>query len=269
MVVLYGRAGRLTAKNGGFRAGPSGGGAGEPLKAEETTVFADVWNGWTPTVSHEEHTHDMSYSGDQFTNEISGFSNEDQFVMRWRGEITVPTAGAYTFQTTSDDGSVLYIDTVRVVDNDGDHGVRDMAGTIDLTEGMHAITVTFFENGGGQELTVKWSPTSGAELVVLSNDVLSNSVGCGSAATASVCVATLYQHGGYSGWSAMFSEGDYMIDDMVAHGARDNDASSLIVEGSDCHATIYENSDFTGASPFPTRVTISLNLVYRCATVFH
>eukprot|EP01046_Picozoa_sp_COSAG06_P042335 COSAG06_NODE_5380_length_3513_cov_14.915934_3_plen_39_part_00 len=35
--------------------------------------------------------------------------------------ISIPVAGDYTFQTTSADGSMLYIDQQLVVNNDGKH----------------------------------------------------------------------------------------------------------------------------------------------------
>ena len=43
------------------------------------------------------------------TEEISGFDPMDQFVMRWRGNLTVTREGPYEFMTESDDGSYLYV----------------------------------------------------------------------------------------------------------------------------------------------------------------
>ena len=43
------------------------------------------------------------------TEEISGFDLMDQFVMRWRGNLTVTREGPYEFMTESDDGSYLYV----------------------------------------------------------------------------------------------------------------------------------------------------------------
>jgi len=39
-----------------------------------------------------------------------------------------------------------------VVDNDGLHSLEEKSGTIALAGGMHAVTVDFFEKGGGHEL---------------------------------------------------------------------------------------------------------------------
>ena len=81
---------------------------------------------------------------------------DDYFGFRFSGQIKVATAGSYTFYTTSDDGSQLYIGNTLVVDNDGLHGMVEQSGTISLTAGMHPITVTMFEKGGGEGLVVEY-----------------------------------------------------------------------------------------------------------------
>merc|ERR1711935_1148887 len=60
----------------------------------------------------------------------------------------------YGFRTTSDDGSRLYINGKRVVDNDGKHGMRTREGKIALNKGRHSLVITFFEDGGGAGLQV-------------------------------------------------------------------------------------------------------------------
>ena len=83
-------------------------------------------------------------------------NRDDQFGLRFRGCIDVPTSGTYTFYTTSDDGSKLYIGTTQVVDNDGLHPAQERSGTISLTAGLHPITVTFFDKGADQALETRW-----------------------------------------------------------------------------------------------------------------
>ena len=81
----------------------------------------------------------------------------NDFGLHFQGYIEVTTAGDYDFFTTSDDGSDLYIDGVKVVDNDGLHGRREATGTINLAAGTYKIDVLFFENGGGDSLDVAYS----------------------------------------------------------------------------------------------------------------
>ena len=88
--------------------------------------------------------------------DISQRTQNDYFGFRFTGQIDIATAADYTFYTTSDDGSQLYIGGTLVVDNDGLHGMAEQSGTISLTAGMHPITVTMFEKTGGEGLDVEY-----------------------------------------------------------------------------------------------------------------
>src|SRR5205085_2412141 len=48
-----------------------------------------------------------------------------QFALRFSGAINAPKDGSYTFWTSSDDGSRLYVDGKLVVNNDGLHGMEE------------------------------------------------------------------------------------------------------------------------------------------------
>ncbi|MCH7689291.1 MAG: c-type cytochrome, partial [Planctomycetes bacterium] len=80
----------------------------------------------------------------------------DRFALRFTGEIQIPRSGRYTFFTTSDDGSRLYIGAQLVVNNDGKHGMVEKSGRIELSAGSHPIVVTYFDNGGSDGLNVSW-----------------------------------------------------------------------------------------------------------------
>ncbi len=81
---------------------------------------------------------------------------DDNFGFRFRAYIDIPRDGTYTFYTTSDDGSKLYINTSLVVNNDGLHGSQERGGSISLTQGSHLIEVTYFEKGGDNVLYVQY-----------------------------------------------------------------------------------------------------------------
>ena len=84
----------------------------------------------------------------------------ETFSIRYLGRIEINTSETYTFFTNSDDGSKLFIDGTEVVDNDGDHAPVEVSGTIALTPGVYDFEVLFFENGGGEVLTVSYqTPT--------------------------------------------------------------------------------------------------------------
>ncbi|MEM8486210.1 MAG: putative Ig domain-containing protein, partial [Bacteroidota bacterium] len=88
--------------------------------------------------------------------DISNRDTEDFFGFRFTGYVNIETAGDYTFYTTSDDGSQLFINDNMVVDNDGLHAAAEQSGVVNLDEGYHAIEVTFFEHGGAASLVVQY-----------------------------------------------------------------------------------------------------------------
>jgi len=96
-------------------------------------------------------------SGTVSTFSLSPRLRDDNFAFRYTGYVSVPTDGVYTFYTSSDDGSQLSIGSTLVVNNDGPHGTQERSGQIGLKAGLHAITVTFFEQGGDQVLNVSYA----------------------------------------------------------------------------------------------------------------
>lgn|GEM_PF-2440275 len=90
----------------------------------------------------------------------------DDFAYRYTATITVPSDGTYTFYANSDDGSEVYVDDGRVVANGGDHPPETESGDVQLAAGTHDITVTYYEQGGGEALDLEWSgPEFGREAV--------------------------------------------------------------------------------------------------------
>jgi hypothetical protein len=98
------------------------------------------------------------------------------FVVHAIANLTVAT-GEYTFRLRSDDGSELYIDDKLVIDNDGLHGAEDKDGTVQLTAGMHALRVNFFEAGGGQELRLSWKRPGDSAFSIVPSSALSTDAG--------------------------------------------------------------------------------------------
>ena len=92
----------------------------------------------------------------EITMNVPQREQNDKFALRFTGTIQIPQAGKYTFFTNSDDGSRLYIGEQLVINNDELHGMVEKAGGIDLPAGSHPLTVTYFDNGGGDGLVVTW-----------------------------------------------------------------------------------------------------------------
>ena len=129
-----------------------------------------IKEGQTPNVDVLKPTIDWSGDGD-----FGGLT--DNFIVHVIANLTVPTAGTYTFRLTSDDGSELFIDDGLVIDHDGLHGETDKDGAVELTAGMHALRINFFEAGGGQELTLSWRPPGASAFSVVPNSALSTDAG--------------------------------------------------------------------------------------------
>ena len=82
---------------------------------------------------------------------------QEQVAVVFESYLEVLKDGTYRFFTNSDDGSKLYINGIEIVDNDGDHGVRELSGSLELSKGKHLVRVEFFNGGGGYHLDVKYA----------------------------------------------------------------------------------------------------------------
>ncbi|MEV7786263.1 family 16 glycoside hydrolase [Streptomyces sp. NPDC088106] len=122
--------------------------------------------GQTPNVDKLMPVVDWKSTGD-----FGGFS--DNFVTQVTGNVHVPADGSYVFRLTSDDGSRLLIDDRVVIDHDGLHGAEPKDGTVQLTEGMHALRIDHFERGGGEQLTLAWQPPGADGFATVPNAALS------------------------------------------------------------------------------------------------
>jgi hypothetical protein len=83
-----------------------------------------------------------------------------EFAFKFLGFINIPTTGSYTFYTTSDDGSNLYVggfDSAHlVVKNDFAQGATQRSGTVSLNQGRYPLYVTYFQGTGGSSLVAAY-----------------------------------------------------------------------------------------------------------------
>jgi len=98
----------------------------------------------------------VSRSGTVPTVQLRGDETGDRFGVTLEGWINVPGDGIWEFSLTSDDGSVLWIDDVKAVDNDGFHGPEAKVGPVPLRSGLHRIRVVMFQGGGAKALSLGW-----------------------------------------------------------------------------------------------------------------
>ena len=87
---------------------------------------------------------------------IAPMQRKYYFGFEYEGYIKIDKAGTYTFSTTSDDGSALWIGSTKVVNNDRIQDETTRSGKISLKAGMYPIKVSFFEHANGETLEVKY-----------------------------------------------------------------------------------------------------------------
>ncbi|MEI7642825.1 MAG: N-acetylmuramoyl-L-alanine amidase [Chloroflexales bacterium] len=72
----------------------------------------------------------------------------DGFIIEQTRVFVAPTTGDYSFQTTSDDGSWLWVDGAAAVVNAGLHPSSSITGTISLAAGRHVLSFKYFDRSG-------------------------------------------------------------------------------------------------------------------------
>lgn len=106
--------------------------------------FAATTQTGTPVTSRCEDSIDSDYG----TGHPAGVQvGDDRFSVRWT-RVGDFTAGRYLFSSTADDGMVVRLDGVTVVDNGGGHTVRTLTTGVDVTAGPHTVVVTYQELTG-------------------------------------------------------------------------------------------------------------------------
>ncbi len=92
-----------------------------------------------------------------------GKKRTDKFAFEFTGYIKIERDGVYHFYAESDDGSVVFLDDIKVVDNDGDHGTVEKEEKAALKKGYHKLTVRYFDSGGGNALKISLRPEGGVK----------------------------------------------------------------------------------------------------------
>lgn len=94
-------------------------------------------------------------------------NQEDNYALLYEGFIYIPQTALYTFATSSDEGSRVYIDApysadiTPLVDNDGIHAPVLKFNMISLTRGYHRIVVSYFDRSGSEAMDLFWTNNMG------------------------------------------------------------------------------------------------------------
>ncbi len=74
-----------------------------------------------------------------------GVQQKIKFAMILDAEVEIPLTACYEFSLSSDDGSILWIDSTLIIDNDGGHQMRMKQDSIVLTAGNYPVKVWYFQ----------------------------------------------------------------------------------------------------------------------------
>jgi hypothetical protein len=94
---------------------------------------------------------------------------KDNFSIRWSGYVQTTTAGAYQFQTVSDDGVRVFVNGQQVISNWTYHSpTRDTSAAITLPAGTRIpIVVEYQDQIGYAQIQLLWKPPGASSFVVV------------------------------------------------------------------------------------------------------
>ncbi len=83
---------------------------------------------------------------------------DDNFSVRWSGQVEAAFTETYTFYARTDDGVRLWVEGLQLIDNWVDRSATENRGTIDLVAGQfYSVVMEYYENGGGAVAELRWS----------------------------------------------------------------------------------------------------------------
>ena len=83
-------------------------------------------------------------------------SYQSPFTIEWDGLLKIRHRCNYTFILGSDDGSALFLNGQLIIDNGGTHGLQEKTQTVLLKPGFYRFHLTYFDQGGGAVVYLKW-----------------------------------------------------------------------------------------------------------------
>ena len=194
----------------------------------------------------------------------------DYWSVRHTGAITIPTAGNWTFYLNSDDGTKLWLDDSEVVDNQGEHGMREVSDSVWLDGGDHSLRTEFFEHGGWAGFTLSWEGpnqtkqvipasafTRGVSTPTVQNDLIhqwtfDENNGTTVADSAGSADLTLFGSNNGSGWQPCLFGNCYSFD-----GTDDFAKVDVTDWGGDFSVSLWVNTDDVNQSQFSSALAVN------------
>ncbi|HID35695.1 MAG TPA: hypothetical protein EYP25_14220 [Anaerolineae bacterium] len=85
------------------------------------------------------------------------------FSVIWTGELLAPEDGSYAFRLEADDGVRFWVDGQVAGESMTPDQPNTVSVVLNLTAGLHAIRIDYFQRGGGKAMAFYWTPPAGPE----------------------------------------------------------------------------------------------------------
>ncbi len=165
----------------------------------------------------------------------------DEFSIRWTGQLQPIYSEEYTFYLSSDDGVKMTLDGAVIFDSQSDEGVSAHSFTIALNAAQkYDISIEYTERSGDAYCNFEWESASQIRQTVPHTQLYSRP-------QPSTDLLTFYDACDFGGYSAGLKVGEYKLSDLNAMGIYDNTIASLKV-AKGFKVILYEEDYFQGAS---------------------
>jgi hypothetical protein len=140
----------------------SGGISGSGLTAK---VYNNAGTAGAPPIPGEDKlvrtTNVSNIDFEWYSGAILGTNLSENVVVKFEGYITSPTTGSFIFTAPADDGVRIYIDGTLVMDDWREKGGGSInSSSVSFVAGVpRAITLYWYENGGGAHVELQWNQT--------------------------------------------------------------------------------------------------------------
>ncbi|MDC0505967.1 PA14 domain-containing protein [Candidatus Gracilibacteria bacterium] len=183
----------------------------------------------------------------------------NNFTVRWEGDIQSDETGIHNFRTRSDDGVRVFIDGTSVINNWTNHAPTFDTGNFTMTAGVsYSIVMEFYEAGGGAVAELDWQkPSGGGFITPDENDVGNTQCLINEDPTDILLSNSTVNNGNTIGVTiGILSSVDLDVSDThtytLVSGAGDGDNGLFGISGSD--AIINVSSDFSVQSSYSIRI---------------
>jgi uncharacterized repeat protein (TIGR03806 family) len=91
----------------------------------------------------------------------------DNFSVRWRSVLIPPVTGTYSFHATTDDGTRVTVNGVRIIDAWADQSATERTGTISLAAGVPvSLVMEYYDATGNATARLAWSAPGLAKEII-------------------------------------------------------------------------------------------------------